>query len=1397
MTIADQITRLNNAKANIKQAIENKGITVSDSALLDEYPALINSIPMEGGDPYYEDFYNLRTNNGANMAGMFARTSGELDLRRVDVSNITNMEYMFDNSSASVNIDGWDTSNVTNMSYMFYNFTGSIDISKLDTSKVTNASFMFGNANTDKIILTGLSFPKCTKLDYMFYYATGTTLDLSSWDISNITSMSNMFAGSFKKIDLTGWKTTNVTNMDSMFYKSSNPLEELIIPDWDMTNVTSSSSFMKDSYMKNLKLIDLSRSNDATIAKIASYLPTRTATTSGTVLVPGNTSQAAYDALIAKYWRPIGAAIGSVPTSADIVAELDEIYPGKSTKVYVGTCEPWNADTSKVELVILDSSIATITEDNEVISTGVLGDITIEARIIDTQEVVGTKTISVTETDSYPNLIKFRAASTPSSYSTIITVNGSAKKLSALTYDSITDIYSYDAGAPITKIKFDGASNISELVKLNISNVTSMNNMFYSCYSLQSLNVSNWDTSNVTDMSLMFYECNKLTLLDLSNWDTSNVTNMQQMFNKCTALEELDLSNFDMINVSSLNASSMFYSCTKLHTLRLDNCSNATINRIITSSNFPTSAIEGVTRTIYCKESEAAGLTPPTNWVFSYVTEEEPEVPEEPPTGDIPLYVPGEFQFNPEITEVRTMVDESHNDLSNMFSFCSNLVSVNTEDWDTSNVTNMREMFFSCSSLPTLDVSNFNTSKVNNMSYMFSGCNNLPSLDVSNFDTSNVTTMDKMFDGCSSLPSLDVSNWDTSKVTDMSMMFNYCYSLQSLDMSNWDTSNVTSMYWMFSYCSNLTSIGNVSNWDTGNVTDMSYMFSGCYNLTSLDISKWDTSNVTSMSNMFASCGLTSLDLSNWDISNVTSMNSMFSYCNSLQSLDISNWDASNVTSMNWMFDGCYSLTELHLDNCSNDTISKIINSSSFPTDATMDGTTRIIYCKKENKGDLVAPTNWVFSCDEPSTSLYVPGEFQYNMEITEVTTMVDESHDNLSSMFSSCMSLVSVNTEDWDTSNVTDMSYMFNGCHSLQSLDVSNWDTSNVTSMYWMFYGCASLTSLDVSNFNTGNVTNMNSMFNYCYSLTSLDLSSFDTSNVTDMSYMFSGCNLTSLDLSNWDTSNVTSMYNIFSYCYSLTSLDLSNWDASKVTDMSGIFDGCSSLTELRLDNCSYDTISKIITSSNFPTDIAMNGETRTIYCKKENAAGLTAPTNWVFSYVDEPSISLYVSGEFQNNKEITEVRTMVDESHYDLSYMFSGCSNLISVNTEDWDISSVYSMRSMFYECTSLTQLDLSNFNTAMVGFMSMMFYNCTSLTTLNLSNWDASGLFIPEMEMEGMFSGCNSLHTLRLDNCSNETINRIITLSYLPTNAIAGVTRTIYCKEANAAGLTPPTNWVFSYVD
>lgn len=50
MSIQTELTRLTNAKAAIKAAIEGKGVTVPDATLLDGMAALIDSIEAGGGD---------------------------------------------------------------------------------------------------------------------------------------------------------------------------------------------------------------------------------------------------------------------------------------------------------------------------------------------------------------------------------------------------------------------------------------------------------------------------------------------------------------------------------------------------------------------------------------------------------------------------------------------------------------------------------------------------------------------------------------------------------------------------------------------------------------------------------------------------------------------------------------------------------------------------------------------------------------------------------------------------------------------------------------------------------------------------------------------------------------------------------------------------------------------------------------------------------------------------------------------------------------------------------------------------------------------------------------------------------------------------------------------------
>ena len=188
MTTAENLNRIIKAKSDIKQAIENKGVTVGDMTI-DGYAAKINEILQEV----------VEGNKWALPEGTKLSESEwvTFDGRQIDTSNVTDMSYVFQScrNLTSIDLSNWDTSNVTDMSYMFNHCTNltSLDLSNWDTSKVDNMSGMFSN---------------CANL---------TSLDLSSLDLSNVSIYSHMFSNCKNltevKMGVIGKRIISVLNM--------------------------------------------------------------------------------------------------------------------------------------------------------------------------------------------------------------------------------------------------------------------------------------------------------------------------------------------------------------------------------------------------------------------------------------------------------------------------------------------------------------------------------------------------------------------------------------------------------------------------------------------------------------------------------------------------------------------------------------------------------------------------------------------------------------------------------------------------------------------------------------------------------------------------------------------------------------------------------------------------------------------------------------------------------------------------------------------------------------------------------------------------------------------------------------------------------------------------------
>lgn len=602
------------------------------------------------------------------------------------------------------------------------------------------------------------------------------------------------------------------------------------------------------------------------------------------------------------------------------------------------------------------------------------------------------------------------------------------KKIKTVVFDeSCKDARPKDCGAWFWF--FEALTTIEHLDYLNTSEVDDMQLMFSSCTSLETLDLSSFNTEKVKTMYAMFDGSKNLRSIKLpKGFIGSSVTDLNAMFKGCERLTELDLSGSNSENVKDMNE--MFYGCRALSKLDL--------------TDFKTGQVTTM-ENMFCICSTLETLD-----VSSFNTE-----------------------------NVTTMLG--------MFNNCSSLRSLDLPGFNTANVTQMSSMFEKCSSLRSLDLSSFNTRKVANMQNMFQGCTNLESIDLSSFDTENMKYMTGMFFSCTKLETLDLSSFATPKMVSMVDAFSNCKNLKTIYVTSaFTTDKVTLDFSIFDGCVNLpnfnpakTSVemahtgaggyltaataswvrwdaptgtlsfhrgatkpegdniyelqyGNRQDWDTHAAeikkvvfkagfrdeihTTCSNWFYGCTNLTNIEgIENLNTSYVKNMSGMFDQCSnLETLDLSHFNTEKVENMSNMFNGCTKLHDLNISSFNTENVTSMNQMFGGCSSLDSLDL--------------SHFNTR----------YVRK----------------------------------------------DGMNYMFNGCSSLSSLDVSNFTTDKPSmQLDGLFKGCSSLQTLDLSSFSTGGASSVTDMFDGCSALRTIYVSDLFKFNGVSSSNMFRNCENL--------------------------------------------------------------------------------------------------------------------------------------------------------------------------------------------------------------------------------------------------------------------------------------------------------------------------
>ena len=887
-------------------------------------------------------------------------------------------------------------------------------------------------------------------------------------------------------------------------------------------------------------------------------------------------------------------------------------------------------------------------------------------------------------------------------------------------------------------------TEISGMENLVTDNVTTMEEMFYGCTLLSSLNLSHFNTGKVTDMNMMFYNCASLTSLDLSHFNTDNVTKMNSMFGGCFDLTTLDVSNFNTAKV--INMSSMFYNCRSLTSLDV---SHFNTDKVMTMhsmfehceslisldlSQFNIDKVTNMSRmfaecpalkTIICNNdwSQSTALTN-SKEMFKNCTSlvggkgtkyDENHIDKDYAHPDGGSNNRGYFLGKK--TEIYTAFDEATGTLTYYYDdqrTAHEAAGETTEPYDP--VFNPSAVRFAgyhdqvTKAVIDPSMKDAHLTATYNMFYGEAGVYLSKLEEISgmeNLVTDEVTYMDFMFQGCFSLKSIDLSHLNTANVRYMGGMFISCSSLTSLDLSHFDTRKVENMSGMFLYCSSLTSL-DVSHFNTDKVRLMSTMFANCESLTSLDLSSFNTYKVETVEQMFAGCSALKTIICNDDwiqSATLTNSNEMFKNCTSLVGGKGTTYDENHI-------DAAYA----HPDK------------------------------GDSNPGYFTAAPSEVYSSYNASTktlTYYYDGRRAQHEAAGEITEPYEPVCNFIADHFEDYYDqvLTAVIDKSMQNAGLTSTYRMFSYLSNLSEIvGMENLVTDEVTNMMSMFIGCNSLTSIDLRHLNTAKVTDMGSMFSSCGKLVSLDLNSFNTSMVRNMGSMFSNCNALQTIYCNSDwsrSSELTSADYIFYGCTSLAGGKGTTYDENHIDKAYAHPDEGDS-------NPGYFTAKPEVYSSFDESTGVLTYYYDSGRFFREGVNELYDPDAIRFADYHDKVLVAKID-ESMRTADLTTMSHLFcstypetypdDDLIYYNFYEFSNLTEIEGIGNLVTD--KVESMNCMFRGCSSLKELDLTGFNISKVTNMNMMFHGCTSLTTIycedDWSKGNVSSIY--------MFAYCTSL--------------------------------------------------------
>ena len=838
------------------------------------------------------DFTNANFQNLTTMEGMFD------NFRQYDVDNLrlpkthglpklNNMARMFNNlrSSRIVDLTIFNTENVTDMSYLFgsdgrienklyNNVTHVIVGEQFSTKNVTNMAGMFAGTYLDNIAQLIDKFDT-TKVTNMTHFLDNTK-NLTSINLKdninteNVADMSYMFANHDplgRLILGNNFSTKNVVNMEGMF-KNIDDLEQLNLGDkFDTSNVTN----MRYTFagIDDLAALDLGTKFNTSKVTDMSYMFENT-----NEMVTLNLGDK-FDTRNVTNMDHMFSRTGYL-RALDFKSKLD-------THKVTNMDHMFYASGIKTLDLGMNFNTSVVTSMASMFESSAVKDLTFPVDMGDAPNL--TNAVNMFKNCSYLNLINPLNLDTKN-----ITDMSSMFEATSWNYDqaeyNLGDKFRFDNVTTTEKMFYKNGGKKITFTHFNAPKNTTGANMFAESHALE-ISIPEFNLPEVTDLSHMFEKALVRKISLPSEVHTGKLENVYRMFYLASYLESISPINLDTHNVTSME--DMFRGVSSSRTGLLE----ITLGPQFTLTNT-------------AKANAMFYDSRPKKISFS--------------SFNAPELVNMEYMFASsavqEIDLSNNIYTPKLNNITKLFSNDVYLSKISEINFNTENITSMREIFFQAGAERKEAEFNFGPQFSFNKTtetYRMFGEAGAKKIKFANFNAPELTSMESMFEKSKIKEVSFPSNTNTPKLTNIYAVFSnstdfnedyvmhfpitteklknmsyafYKYTGETVDLSSFDTKNLTTMAFAFrgSKIKNL----DFSNKNLESMEDMTHAFSFCQKLQTINLSGTKTSNkLKKIEETFGSSTMDVVDLSGFDTSGVTTVIYLFETAPNIKTIYVS------------------------------------------------------------------------------------------------------------------------------------------------------------------------------------------------------------------------------------------------------------------------------------------------------------------------------------------------------------------------------------------------------------------------------------------------------------------------------------------------------------------------------